>query len=500
MTISRFNPAPPPPNLPAETVAEPVDPRLLLVELPRTAASTVIFVVIGAAIVLTSLAFGTVHYWALFVFAVGAAVILLAWTVDAFRTGMWRISRNPLQFPLLGLFIFGLFQLLPLRGSNDAAGITGAVHSLSLDPYATRLILIQIGALLIYFAAALAFVDSPKRLRRLVLVISIFGFAVAFLGIIQNLISPDKIYGLMAPRFGRPFGPYVNKHNFAGYIEMTLALPLGLLFSGAVERDKRLLVLTAIGVMGIALVMSGSRGGFVSIVAEVLFLIAITGVRSIKRTNEPVAGPSVAVRGILAGVMFLLIAFSVILIGGESSLSRLSETKNSNDPTSNRTTIWRVSLDVIRAHPLVGSGLGAFGVAYTPFDPEDGAARVEQSHNDYLQLAADAGIVGIALGGVFVFLLFRQGFARRQTDDVFRRGVATGALAGCFAVLVHSLFDFTLHTTSNALLFLVLATLATVNGRVEDPESALKEKRRRRRTASVSPLEGVRRHRGANAE
>lgn len=471
-----------------------------LAELPRTAAGSTIFFILGAAVVLTSLAFGTVHYWALFVFTLGAALIVVAWSVDAFRTGGWRISRSRLQWPLIGLFVFGLIQLLPLRGSNDAAGISGTAHSLSLDPYATRLVLIQIGALVIYFVASLAFIDSPKRLRRMVLIVTAFGFVVAFLGIIQHLISPDKIYGLMAPKFGSPFGPYVNKHNFAGYLEMTLALPLGLLFSGAVERDKRLLYLTAIGVMGIALIMSGSRGGFVSIVAEVLFLIAITGFRSIKRTNEPVAGPSMLWRGILAGVMFLLIAFGVILIGGESSFTRLSETKDSNDPTSNRTTIWRVSLDVIKAHPIVGAGLGAYGVAYTPFDPQNGTARPEQAHNDYLQLAADAGIVGVVLGGIFVFLLFRLGFARRQTDDIFRRGVATGALAGCFAVLVHSLFDFTLHTTSNALLFLVLAALATINGRVEDPEAASQERqRRRRRTASVSPLDGVRRHRGADA-
>ena len=67
----------------------------------------------------------------------------------------------------------------------------------------------------------------------------------------------------------------------------------------------------------------------------------------------------------------------------------------------------------------------------------------------------------------------------------FRRGVTTGALAGCFAVLVHSFFDFTLHTTSNALLFLVLAALATTNGRVEHVEP--RRRRRRRSRAQESP-------------
>jgi hypothetical protein len=46
-------------------------------------------------------------------------------------------------------------------------------------------------------------------------------------------------------------------------------------------------------------------------------------------------------------------------------------------------------------------------------------------------------------------------------------------------VLVHSFFDFTLHTPANALLFLVLAALATINGRVEDVQSRRKKRSRR---------------------
>jgi hypothetical protein len=78
-------------------------------------------------------------------------------------------------------------------------------------------------------------------------------------------------------------------------------------------------------------------------------------------------------------------------------------------------------------------------------------------------------------------ILFYRGFARAKSRDNFRRGVALGALGGCFAVLVHSFFDFTLHTTANALLFLVLAALATLNGRVEDAP-----RRRRRRSSSAA--------------
>jgi hypothetical protein len=78
-----------------------------------------------------------------------------------------------------------------------------------------------------------------------------------------------------------------------------------------------------------------------------------------------------------------------------------------------------------------------------------------------------------------------MGFARRESKDDFRRGVAVGALAGCFAVLVHSFFDFTLHTTSNALLFLVLAALATIDSRVEETHLRRKKIRRTRNRSIV---------------
>src|SRR5205085_5893670 len=116
----------------------------------------------------------------------------------------------------------------------------------------------------------------------------------------------------------------------------------------------------------------------------------------------------------------------------------------------------------------------------------NGLLRLEQAHNDYLQTLSDGGIIGGALGVAFIVILFRQGFARRETEDKFRRGVATGALAGCFAVLIHSFFDFTLHTTANPLLFLLLSTLATINGRVEEASS--RGRRRRRRRSVKQPI------------
>jgi O-antigen ligase len=458
------------------------------VEPVRTLASRFIILILCITIVLSTLAYGTVHYWSLAIFELGSCVLVLLWAVDAWRSRTFRISRNLLQVPIVGLLLLGLIQLLPIRSNADTGGalLSSPVSSLSIDPYSTRLALVQIVALLIYFAAALAFIDSPKRLRLMVRTVTIFGFLLAFLGIIQYFTSPGKIYWLKELPQSIPFGPFYNRHHFAAYMELAMSVPLGLLFSGAIERDKRPLYIFAIVLMGIALIMTSSRGAMISVVAEVMFLVAFMGFRRDKETEDK-GEKSSRVRTALTRVglalaLMLFLVGGAVLFGGESALSRMVGTVNMDDPTTGRAHFWGVTLDIIRSHPVIGSGLGSFGLAYTQFDSRNGAFRLEQAHNDYLQVMSDAGIIGAGLALFFIVALFRMGFARRETDDLFRRGVATGALAGCFAVLVHSFFDFTLHTTANALLFLMLATLATINGRVEQASQSRRRRRRSRLT------------------
>lgn len=455
----------------------------------RTLASRFIIVMLSIALMLSTLAYGTVHYWALALFQLGAVSIILLWAVDAWRSRTLRFSRNPIQLPVIGLVVLGLFQLLPLRSAGGAAALSAQpISSLSLDPYSTRLVLVQIITLLIYFAAALAFIDSPKRLRLIVRVVTVFGFLLAIFGLIQSFTSPGKIYWLKELPQSLPFGPFYNRHHFAAYMEMALALPLGLLFSGAIEAEKKPLYIFSVAMMGVALIMTGSRGGMISLVAEVVFLIVVMGgrQREAESSGEEKEGRggrarSALIRAGLALALVFMILGGAVLFGGEGALSRFVGTVNSDDPTTGRAHFWGVTLDIIRAHPIIGAGLGSYGLAYTEYDTRNGLFRLEQAHNDYLQTMSDAGIVGVGLGLFFIFLLFRTGFARRETHDKFRRGVATGALTGCFAVLVHSFFDFTLHTAANTLLFLVLVALATVNGRVEE---ASKRRRRRRRHRS----------------
>ncbi len=466
---------------PARSVVQATPRQPSVYRIRHTLPSRFAFLVICVAIVLSALAYGTVHYWALGLFNLGGLTILVLWVLDAWRLGNLRVSRNLLQLPLLGALVLGLIQLLPLREVTSAGGTAlGLTNTLSFDPNSTRLVLVQLATLLIYFAATLVFVDTPHRLQVLVRTIMIFGFLLALFGLTQSFTSPTKVYWMRELNQSTAFGPFINRHHFAGYMELTIALPLGLLFAGAVDKEKRIIFLFIAGIMGVALVMTASRGGIISLVAEILFLVIVTGIwrsHSERRRRRSGRVKRLAGRLGMAGVLLFGLFMGVVLLGGEFSINRFIDSVNTDDPTTGRAHFWAVTLDIIKAHPYVGVGLGAFGVIYTRYDTRSGLYRLEQAHNDYLQVLSDGGIVGAVLALSFVVLLFYKAISRAKSRDDFRRGVALASLSGCFAVLVHSFFDFTLHTTSNALLFLVLAALATLNGRVENAP-----RKRRRKT------------------
>ena len=430
-----------------------------------------IFLTLCVGMVLTTLAYGTVHYWALAAFFLSAVGIVCLWSVDGLVLRSTRISLNGLQIPVLGMIVLGLIQLLPLRATDNAGLPISPTRAISLDPYATRLVLVQVVSLFIYFGATFIFVDSSRRLRALVRTITIFGFLLAMFGLTQSLTTDGtRVYWFRQLTQSQAFGPFINRHHFAGYMELAIAVPLGLLFTGAVEKQKRVLYAFSATLMGVALIMTNSRGGLISLGAEILFLTIVGTTARTRQGHRQSRSERARAAMLRAGLAFALIVVLIggaVAFGGSDVFTRLLGTPTAADPTTGRAHFWSVALDIIKAYPITGSGLGSFGIIYTRYDSRNGAFRLEQAHNDYLQTLSDGGIIGGALGLWFIVILFRRGFARRETHDHFRRGVITGALAGCFAVLVHSFFDFTLHTTANALLFLTLAAVATQDSRVD---------------------------------
>ena len=126
----------------------------------------------------------------------------------------------------------------------------------------------------------------------------------------------------------RPFGPFINRHHFAAYMEMALALPLGLRVYRFGGEEKKFIYLFAAGLMGVALVMTNSRGGIISLVARNTLPGRHHGTQAApsqapasRRSDQP-RFKSAAMKAGLALALIVAMFGSVVLLGGEEALSR----------------------------------------------------------------------------------------------------------------------------------------------------------------------------------
>jgi len=377
------------------------------------------------------------------------------WIVRTWRSGTFELHQNAILLPLLGLLLLGLFQLLPLGNAGIQAGALSVPGSnaLTLDPFWTKFFLIRLVGYILFFAAALTFIDTEGRYRRAVAVILVFGGLIAFVGILQKLASPDAIYGVRKHVGAIPFGPYINSHHFASLMVLVSGIAIAHLPGTGIGKQVKLLVGIAAAVMAIAVPFTSSRGGVLAYFAMLSVAVLAWFYRG--TTEKRASWLPIAVGGVALG---LIVVGSLIYLGGETSMLRGFGFENqSSDVSSGRLHFWSVTWNIFLANPIIGAGLDAFGVAFTQFDTHSGMYRIEQAHNDYLQILADGGVIGFGLIMAFIVLLVKGSIRRIQEEsDPFLRTTIIGGLAGCVGILVHSLFDFPLRTAGNAFVFLLV--------------------------------------------
>lgn len=420
--------------------------------------SKMAFFLICAVPIFATLLFGGVDNATWLLITLIVLAITLLWLAESWRSGGLIVNRSALQLPLAALALIGIIQILPL-GHYDLVGVS-VVRSLSMDAFATRMFLTRLIVYLVFFAACLVFINTEARMRKIVLLVIVFGSVLAFFGIVQRLSDPEAIYGIRATPQAIPFGPFVNQHHFAAFMEMTAGVTLGMLLGRHMARNRKALLAFALVLMSVAIVLTGSRGGLLGLLSVTIFAF-IASYKLRGKTRETGRGTRVALA--LSAIAFVLLTLGVVVFvgGGDSLLRGVGAGELTGDISSGRLHFWAIALKIFAANPLIGAGLDAFGVAFTRNDTWNGVFRVEQAHNDYLQVLAEAGIAGLACLAVFIYLLFRKGWSVIGGSSGFRREAAIGSLAGCFGVLVHSFFDFPLRTPSNAFFFLMLCTVAT---------------------------------------
>ncbi len=403
---------------------------------------------------LTPIPYGAVEMWSIALWEVFIFGLVLLWGLKTLVDGRLEITLSPLLLPLVGLLIVATIQIMPIE--------TGDRPTISYDPYVTMQTGIKILASICFFLLFTSFVNTDERRNIAVRVIIGMCVLIALVGIGQSYI------GKALWQRGT-FGPFVNRNHFAGFLEMGVGLAGGLIVGRSVRRELIAVYASCVLAMVAGIVLSASRGGVLALGAEILFLAIIAVPLFLSRKRE--GGEARFGMLLRAGGALVLGAAAIIgsmyLVGSEGLVQNISQTSSEleeQQPASerfSRTNIWSATARMIEDHPWLGVGMGAYQFAYTRYDPSSGAQRVEQSHNDYLQIVADAGVVGGVIALVFIVLFFARSLSAAQTRDRRRRSIILGALAGCFAIAVHSFVEFNLQVTSNSQLFLALVALAT---------------------------------------
>src|ERR1700686_979 len=392
---------------------------------------------ICALVVFAVAAHGGVEEWARAVFETGAGLLFLAWSIWIFFNREEQPVLSPLLPPLAALSFIVLGQWF---------------FRWTASPYNTRIeLLLLLADLIVLFLAVQAF-RTLEDWRGFVWFGMFFGFLVSLFAILQHLTSNGKLYWFREMRSGGlPFGPYVNRNHFAGFAELVLPLALVPLVLGRVRRE-RLPVVGLFAVLPIgALFLAASRGGIVSFGAElsVLALVMI-----LRRTMG---------KELLAGGAVLLVALLLVSwLGVGQILERLSSVRllevSAGKRASMRRDTWRIFLD----HPFVGTGLGTLQLVYPPYESLYDGKIVNHTHNDYLEVLAETGLLGGICCAWFLGVLLVQSLERlRQFNNSFSGALQLSGFLACSGFLVHSFVDFNLHIPANALLFLLMAHLAT---------------------------------------
>jgi O-antigen ligase len=443
---------------------------------PGFSSHLALFTLVGIAVVAPWL-FGAVQAPALLALtAIALAAVGVALVAGALGGGV-ALPAVPL-WPLGGFIALALAQIVPVPSGphawlapgsfvvwHPADPVAAAVlgpgpHPVSVDPATTLGAVALVASLALLAALAAPALSRPATAAWAVGVVAAVGFFMSAYAIFARARFGGLLYGRIAVPTVRPFGPFVNKNHFAGWVAMASLLVAGLALGlTGVSRargrdwttDRRaggvVLTLVASLVMALAGIASLSRGGAIALTAGATCFLGLRLAR--RRPGRARAGlvPTFALAATLGVVL-------VALVPPEAQ-----ERLHSLSGASFRIDTWRDSLRLAATSPLFGHGLGAFHDAYPRFKQGHGLVRVEHAENDYLETLAEGGLLGLALAvGGLVLLL--GAWARGSADDPVVRGIGLGAVAGLAALAVHSLVDFNLRIPSNAALAALLAAAA----------------------------------------
>ena len=388
------------------------------------------------------------------VFPVAVAGYLLSFFAD---------RRSPRGHVLLVPYTLLLFVMI--ASAFQAASFTSAMAEIARWTVA-------LGAF--WLALQIVVGSSDRRIVGFVALLAFGGVFEATIGIVQSVIGFGPFE--LSSGVSRAFGTFGRPNSFAGYLEMTLfpAVLMAVWYAGETLRryrvyatdrlrgmeasrdSRRRLYLGAAALIG----FSGSAAIILSGIVASLSRGAWLGVAVGGLAVALALGPITRIATIIA-----ILAVAAILIGGQGGLipgdvrERVAEASEQFRPSDvravpvtdenfasvERLAHWQTGMNMYRAHPVFGVGVGNYNERFEEFSiREDFRKSQGHAHNYYIHTLAETGLVGLLAYLtllVSVIVLALRVLMARSARGTLTRAIVLGAFGSIIAVSTHNVFE-----------------------------------------------------------
>jgi len=320
-----------------------------------------------------------------------------------------------------------------------------------------RAIFSKVGECIVLFYVVYDFVDSKKKLKRLLCVVLFSVLLICINGLIQQYITgvdflhgyrtfkyksfaelqsytiKEFIFDIPIAKKGYVTSSFPFPNDYSTWIIVFLPLAFTMSFFDLKEFSKkvRLVSYLALFLLVFSLFLTKTRAAWIACSMGLVFLSAVRS------------------RKIILFLAATALVFYLIMP------QHVKDAVGSNLSLKDRMGMWKVSVEIIKERPFLGSGLNTYFENYKRLrNDENKFKRGSYAHNCYLQQAGDIGIVGLFIFLYLLFCIFWFPLKKilRMTDS-FYSSCALGIWAGLFSFSIHAFGDTNFYSLPLAVLF-----------------------------------------------
>jgi O-antigen ligase len=393
-----------------------------------------------------------------------SGVSILLWTcrliMEAAR-GRVRIFFAWAYIPALGLLALAALQRLHPR---IALGAAYRFFPYTVEPHATALYLVLAVGLAALGISIIHGFSTRRQLIRLVIGLIGLGVLEFLFGLVQHLTGFTFVWD--APfHSNAPHGTLANHNHYALLLNLSLCLGIGflynksaVLFQGRKFNLRHLLgmpdsaqlawIMVWLALIGLGVIISLSRTG-------IFAMFACVGVMIIAAR----AGGG----GRVAPVLVLSVALAILGLGFyagiDTALARYAGMMHPEYFEQDRIPIWRDAWRMIRTNSWFGQGVGSFQWTFPAWETWEPDKPAVYAHNDYLQIMAECGVVGLGLVIWLLIACWRSALRNMKSGDSLVRSIGLATLGALAATAIQEITDYALYTPAVAAMLICIVAL-----------------------------------------